>query len=217
MKTRYAPLPRLLAGLLLGAALATAAQADDDAHASKEREALRRAQSALRTMTEERDGLQADKAKLAQDKDRLDRELAAARSGGQAAAAHLQQAEQRAAALQAQFDAAQAAAKAADAAAAQQVAELQGQLQAARRESAERLQTARSLSALLERSTTLLAADEDKNRKLYAIGEDLLKRYQSRPRVDTALLGDPLLGLVDVRYASEAEDIRGKMAQQQIR
>jgi len=201
----------------LGASLLCAPlYAQDDAKASKEREALRRAQSALRAMTDERDALQADKARLAQDKTKSDQELAALRGRSQGEAGRVKQAEQRADTLQAQLDAAAKARDEAAAASQQREHELQEQLAGARRESNERLQSTRALGTLLEHSTQALAAAEDKNRKLLAVGEDLLKRYQERPAYDRVTIGDPLLGFTDVKLANEAETIRGQMAQLRV-
>lgn len=207
---------RIAVAALSGALLAAPLYAQDDAKVSKEREALRRAQSALRSMTDERDALQADKAKLAQDKAKSDQELAALRGRSQGEAGRAKLAEEHAETLQAQLDAAVKTRDEQAAASQQRERELQEQLAAARRESAERLRSAQAVSALLEQSTKALAVAEDKNRKLFAVGEDLIQRYKSRPRYDAATIGDPLLGLTDVKLENEAETIRGQMAQLRV-
>ena len=207
---------RIAALLFSATLLAAPLHAQDDAKASKEREALRRAQSALRSMTDERDALQAEKARLTQDLARSSQELAALRGRSQGEAGRAKLAEEHAQTLQAQLDAATKARDELAAASQQREHDLQEQLGAARRESAERLQSVRTVSALLEQSTKALAAAEDKNRKLLAVGEDLIKRYKSRSRFDSATIGDPLLGLTDVKLENEAEQIRGQMAQLRV-
>ena len=207
---------RTLVGLgcsLLVLCLPAAAQ---DAKVSKEREALRRAQTALRAATEQQDGLQAEKAKLAADKDRLEKELLAARSQSQGEAARLKQVDLRSEAFQGELQAAVKARQVLEAGSQQREQELQQQVQAARRESAERLQSARALTALLEQSTQALAGAEAKNRQLYAIGQDLVKRYLSRGRFEDATIGDPLLGLTDVKLENQAEELRSKLAAQKL-
>ncbi|WP_077034383.1 hypothetical protein [Pelomonas sp. KK5] len=210
---------RVVALLALCSAVSIAAAQDEGGNgkASREREALRRAQNALRAATSQQDALQADKAKLTQEKGQLEAQLKAEQGRQQSAAGRLKQAEQRGDSLQAEVEAARKAALAQDAAAQQREQELQQLLQAARRESAERLQAARALTTLLERSTLELAGAEEKNRKLYAIGRELVERYRGGSATDLAGIGDPVLGLAGVRLEDQAEALRGQLAQQRVR
>lgn len=187
-----------------------------DAKVSKEREALRRAQTALRAATEKQDALQAEQASLAQEKAKLEKELGALRGQGQAGAARIKAAEQQAEALQGELGAAVKARQDAEAAGLQREKALQEQVLALRRESAERLQSARALSALLERSVQALGDAEAKNRQLYAIGQELVKRTLSRTPFEVATIGDPVLGLTDVKLENQAEELRGRLAQQRV-
>ena len=193
------------------------AHAQDEGKASREREALRRAQNALRAATDQQSQLQADKAALTQDKDKLAEQLKAEQGRGQAASAKLRGAEQRAEALQAELDAANKARQQHEAAAQQREQELTLQLQAARREGAEHLQTARTLTTLLERSTTELAGAEDKNRQLYAIGQQLVQRYLGRKPDEIPGIADPVLGLTAIKLENYAEEMRAQLAAQRVR
>jgi len=193
------------------------AGAEEEGRVSREREALRRAQSALRAATEQQGQLQADKARLTQDNSRLEALLKAEVARGQAAIGRLKQAEQRSEGLQTELGSTTHAQKEQEAAAQQRERDLQQQLQAARREAAEHLQSARALSALLERSTQALNAAEEKNHKLYAIGQELVRRYQGRTAMEVATIGDPVLGLTAVRLEDQAEGLRTQLEQQRVR
>ena len=189
----------------------------DDAKVSKEREALRRAQSALRTATEQQQSLQADKAQLQQEKDKLEKSLSAARGQEQGNTARLKAATQRVEALEAELQASKQAQQTLLASSQTHEQELQQQLLATRRESAEHLQSARALTALLEHSTQALADAEAKNHKLYAVGQELIQRYLGRSTVDVATLGDPFLGLSAVKLEDQAEQMRSQLEAQRIR
>jgi len=182
------------------------AHAQDEGKASREREALRRAQNALRAATDQQSQLQADKAALTQDKDKLAEQLKAEQGRGQAASAKLRGAEQRAEALQAELDAANKARQQHEAAAQQREQELTLQLQ-----------TARTLTTLLERSTTELAGAEDKNRQLYAIGQQLVQRYLGRKPDEIPGIADPVLGLTAIKLENYAEEMRAQLAAQRVR
>jgi len=207
---------RLPAGLivpLLCTVLALGAQAED-AKPSREREALRRAQTALRAAQEQQTSLQADKAKAETAASAAQKEAAAARAQIGSAAGKLKAREHELEALQAQLDAARqatAALQAAQAAAQEREQSLQQQLLAARQDGAGRLQTSQALAQLLEHSTLALADAEAKNRQIYAISQELMKRWQSRSFSQTTLLNDPVLGLAAIRLEDQAEALRAQL------
>jgi DNA repair exonuclease SbcCD ATPase subunit len=208
-------LARPLAIALLAVA-SVGAQAQD-AKVSKEREALRRAQAALRAAQEQQGALQADKAKAEAQVAMAQKELAGARAlvAGSSAKVRLQEAELKA--LRTQLEAAQSAQQQGEAQAALREQALQQQLLTLRQESSARQQANQALVQILERSTTALADAEAKNRKLHAMGQDLVQRYTGRSPVDTALQQDPLLGLAAVRFEDEAEKLRAALHALQVR
>jgi DNA repair exonuclease SbcCD ATPase subunit len=145
------------------------------------------------------------------------KELAGARAlvAGSSAKVRLQEAELKA--LRTQLEAAQSAQQQGEAQAALREQALQQQLLTLRQESSARQQANQALVQILERSTTALADAEAKNRKLHAMGQDLVQRYTGRSPVDTALQQDPLLGLAAVRFEDEAEKLRAALHALQVR
>lgn len=204
-----------LAIALLALASVTA-QAQDSNKVSKEREALRRAQAALRAAQEQQSTLQAEKAKAETEAAEAQKDAASAKAQIAGTAARLKAREAELEALKAQLQAAREAQAQGEARASEREQALQQQLLAARQEGAARQQANQSLVALLERSTTALADAEAKNRKLYAIGQDLVQRWTGRSPLDTALQQDPVLGLTAVKFEDQAEKIRAELAAQRV-
>lgn len=201
--------------ILLCAAAVSSAQAQDN-KVSKEREALRRAQAALRTAQEQQGSLQADKAKAEAQAAAAEKLAAVAQARVGGSLAKLKASEAELATLRSQLQAAQAAAQQALALAHERDQTLQQQVQIARQESAERLQANQAISGLLERSVQALANAEAKNHELYAIGQALVNRYLGRSKMDQALLEDPVLGLVAVRFEDQAEALRSELAARKL-
>lgn len=200
-------------------ALAAFGAQAQDAKPSKEREALRRTQTALRAAQELQSTLQADKAKAEAEAAAAHKEAASTKAQIAGSAARLKAREAELETLRAQLLAAKQAEQAQQEAAAksgEREQALQQQLLAARQESASRLQANQALSQLLERSTQALADAEAKNRQLYTLGQDLLKRWRGRSAIDTALLQDPVLGLTAVRFEDEAEKLRSELETKRI-
>ena len=189
---------------LLLAALACSgpvhAQQDRD---SREREALRRVQQALRDAQAENASLQQARAALAAEKDAL-----AARAAGLDDA--LRRSEGRAAqAAVAQQRTQQLQAEAAELRAQRDMALTQ--LQALGRQ----LQEARSLNAnlrtLLERSTAAQASLQARNQALYDVGRQAIELYRARDPVAVWSSRNPLLGLEQVRIENAAEALRDRL------
>ena len=201
--------------LLLAASLTVGAQAQD-AKVSKEREALRRAQTALRTAQEQQATLQADTATAEAAATAAQKEATSAKAQIAGAAAKLKAREAELDALRAELQAAKQAQQQTEAQAGERDQALQQQLIAARQEAASRQQANQVLVQLLERSTTALADAEAKNRKLYEIGQELVQRWTGRSKLDTALQQDPVLGLTAVRFEDQAEKLRAELAAQRV-
>ncbi|MCV2365142.1 hypothetical protein LNV23_16965 [Paucibacter sp. DJ1R-11] len=200
--------------LLLAVFLSSGASAQDG-KASKEREALRRAQGALREAQTQIGSLQAEKAALEAERARLAAVADGAKAQARGGEAKLKRSQQQ---QQEQAQAEMAALRREmqqnlDASAAREQA-LQQRVLTQGQELLERTQTTLSLRTLLERSTEALAEAEAKNRKLFAIGQDLVQLYLNRTPADLDALNDPLLGLGAVRMESHAESLRSQLAQQ---
>ncbi|MFG6489820.1 hypothetical protein ACG04R_24300 [Roseateles sp. BYS78W] len=204
---------RIAIALLAAASLTAHAE---DAKPSREREALRRAQAALRAAQEQQSSLQADKAKVEAEAASAKKDASAARAQIAGSAARLKASEAEVQALRVQLQADREARQQDDAKALEREQALQQQIVAARQEAAARQQANQALTRLLERSTQALADAEGKNRKLYAIGQDLVKRWQGRAPLDTALLQDPVLGLTAVRFEDQAEKLRAELEAQRV-
>ena len=195
-------------------AFASTTQGQQDTKVSREREALRRSQAALRQAQEQQAALAKEKADLQAEGTR--REDALQRVGSQLGSARSEAARMqgRAAQLALQIDADKAAAarelKSAQDAAARQSEAAAERIGGVERQLNERTQTVAGLSALLERSTQALAASEEANRKMYAFGRDLIEQYRRGVPPDALLASDAVLGLASVRREEQAELLRSR-------
>lgn len=206
--------PRLLATLALLALCASAA-AQTGAPPSREREALRRVQSALQQALQQRDALQAEKAGLAgalsEQQALLQRQqaqlaaaveqrrrLAAMTSEHADLEARLDQALEALASLRSRADNERIQAQERLAEAAQRQAALQ-------RQHAEVVSTNRALVARLEAASTALAEARSRHQQLHAIGQAAIQRLRGLSPGERALQEDPVLGLTAVRLNDEAE------------
>jgi chromosome segregation ATPase len=187
------------------------AHAQQDAKVSREREALRRSQAALRQAQEQQAVLTKEKADLAAEKGKRDEELkrTGAQLGsvrGEVARLQARVAQLAAEVEQLKADSArdkEAAAKAADTAA-ERIVRTERLL-------SERTQTVTSLTALLERSTTALAASEEANRKMYAFGREMIEQYRRATSAEEFLASEPVIGFAAVRRENVAEDLRTRL------
>jgi chromosome segregation ATPase len=209
------PPSRWLAAGLLGLLICGPATAQDSA--SREREALRRAQSALQQAQQQRDGLQAEKATLERaqaDHAALAKQQQAQLGAAQSELKRLRALEAEHAALQAQLGTerqtltAQREQAAADQAqAATRLADANRQTLQLRAERDEMLNANRALVGKLEAATVALAEARERNRQLHAVGQDAVDRLRGLSPADRALQGDRILGLTGVRIDNEAEDL----------
>ncbi len=205
----------ILAALLCAVALAAApaavlAQAQD-AKVSREREALRRSQAALRQAQEQQTALARDKAALEAEK--KDRDDALQRAGAQLAgvrgeAGRLQQ---RIAELGLELEQLRAASTREREAAARNGEALATRLAALDRLLAERTQAVAAIRELLVRSTTALAAAEEANRKMYGFGREMIEAYRQATPAEQFLQSEPVVGFAAVRRENAAEELRSKL------
>jgi hypothetical protein len=202
----HRPLSALLLTLLAGAALA------QQPAPSREREMLRRSQAALQEAAAQRDAAVAEKAAVQKERDAARDEAgkaraAAARTLGaerQRAQADLEAVRAELVQLRQQMQAQAEAAAAQEQKSAQAAAAL-------RRELAERTLANVQLVALLEKSTGALAASEQRNRELHALGLELVERWRSKGADEQRLQAEPVLGLRAVRIEDEAEALRTRL------
>ncbi len=192
--------------LALGATLSLGCAAQDGA--SREKEALRRTQAALRDAQQQEATLAREKDELAGQRDKLDAEsrrsqsqLAAARSDSARLHQGLAQAADELAAAKARGEA--------------QRQELEGRLadQAQRLAQAQRVADERAranaaLVALLEQATQSLAKAERANGQMHALGLQMIDRLRGGAPAAGA---DPVLGFGQVRLENEAEALRDKL------
>jgi hypothetical protein len=73
-----------------------------------------------------------------------------------------------------------------------------------------------SVTQLLQRSTEALADAEAKNRQLHTLAVQAVERYRSKTPAETAMQGDPLFGLTQVRIENVADELRAQMDAQKI-
>ena len=193
--------------LLLASSLSFACAAQDDAH-SREREALRRTQGALRqaqeqqaALSKEKDDLAAQRDKLADAARRMQTEVAAAHSDAGRINASLVHAEDEIAAMKTRDEAARKDLESKLADQAERLAE-------ARRVADERAHANTTLAALLQQTTQSLAAAEKANQQMHAVGVQLIDRIRSR---DGAASADAVFGFGQVRIENETEALRDRL------
>lgn len=210
-------LPRLLAIGLLGLACLAQAQAQNagEARASREREMLRRAQSALKEAQGARDTLTAEKTALAAERDKLGTELAALRQQGQARQrsqqAELQRLQADVERQAAELEALKRSSSQAAEEATRRDAEQRERIATLQRELAERTQANRTLAQLLERSSAEARAADARAAQLHALGLGLIERWRGRTQDDLAAIKEPVFGLAAVAMEGSAESLRQQL------
>lgn len=206
------PLHKSVLALLLLAQLGLAAA--QQAPASREREALRRAQAALRDTTAERDALRSEKAALAAQQAQAAQDLAAARASAAALRPQLTQAAQEAEALRAELARlqqahAQALAEA-QRSSAEREATLQQQLASTRRERDERTAANQALVALLSARTAALQDAQRRNAALHTLSRELIERWRGKTPAEALAHTETLIGIAGVRAEDQAEEWRAR-------
>lgn len=203
----------LCLALLVAAGLAAPAAAQDDKRVSREREALRRTQLALKAADEQRETLLREKSTWLTEKATLDAALEQAQMQAAASQAQAQAERGRNAQLRLGVDAAARTVadwKQALAGSETRAAELAKTLAQAQATLEQRTRTLASVTALLERSTQAGAAAEQKNRQLIALSRELIE--QVRLRTGT----EPVLGLGRVELENWSEAQRDRVDAQRL-
>ena len=203
-----------LSALSVLTAVSPHVDAQDDKRASREREALRRTQQALKTSEEQRESLLREKEAWSRDKAALDASLkqaqALAASGDAQARAERSRNVQLRSSVAASADAVAQWKQALEASEAR-TADLADKLAKTQAALDERTRTLASVNMLLERSTQKNTLAEEKNRKLYALGRDLIA--QVRERTGT----EPVVGLGRVELENWAEGARDDIDANRLR
>ena len=205
---KHAKLPIRFALLAVGAAVSLSCAAQDDTH-SREKEALRRTQAALRQAQEQQAALAKEKDDIAGQRDKLDEaakksqsQLAVSRSDAARLNASLAHANDELAATKARDDAARQELET-------RLAEQSQRALEAQRLAEERARANASLTALLEHATQSLAAAEKANAQMHALGVQMIDRLRGHEA--EAGVPDPVVGFGQVRLENEAEALRDKL------
>lgn len=200
--------------LLIVLALNASAQ-DDAGRASREREALRRAQAALKqsqdqqaTLTREKADLAAQTGQLGDTVKRAEAQLSGSRSEAARLRAELARASSELEASRTRADAEKAADKAASQA---RIDDLSQRLGQAMRLAADRAQTVASLTTLLERATQSLLKAEKANAQMHAVGVKMIERLRNWGSADSVLEAEPVLGFGQIRLENNAEELRDRL------
>ena len=201
--------PFRLALLTLGVTLSLSCAAQDDNHASREKEALRRTQAALRDAQQQQAALAKEKDDLTGQRDKLDEsakrsqsQLAAVRSDAARLNASLAHQAEELAATKARDDAARKELE-------DRLEQQARRLSDAQRVADERARANAALTALLEHATRSLTAAEKANADMHALGLQMIDRIRGREGAAGAV--DPVLGFGQVHLENEAEALRDKL------
>lgn len=200
--------------LLIAMALNVSAQ-DDAGRASREREALRRVQAALKQSQDQQATLAREKADLTVQADKLGdtaKRAEAQLSGSRSEAARLRAELARVASELESTRTRAEGEKATDKAAAQaRIDELSQRLGQATSLAADRTQTVTSLTALLDRASKALVKAEKANAQMHAFGLRMIDQIRNRQAADSVLDSEPVLGFSQVRLENVAEELRDRL------
>ncbi len=205
--------------LIVFSLVANLAHADAERRASREREQLRRAQAQLQQAQAQLGALEQDKLKLGQELTqatkalkaaegraaRLNRELKAEQQQREALQRDLDLARQDAAALKSQLDQER-----------QRLAETQAGLSETQRRAAALDADKRALEGVRSRLERELAQSEERNKALYAIGRDLMTRFERKTCNEILAEGEPFTGIRRVKTENLLELYRDKLDEHKL-
>ena len=205
--------------LALTFALAHPALGQEDAsRAMREREALRRAQAALKVSQEheavllrEKSDITAEKDKLGNVAKRTESQLAATRSDASRLRTESARLQLELTRVAAELDAVRIRDETEKKSAQARVDELTRRLEDAGRVSAERMRTVISMTSLLERATLALAAADKANREMYVYGLEMIEQIRVKIPADTFVQSEPVLGFSRVRLENLAEELKDRL------
>lgn len=208
---------RLLGVISLAAMLACGhAVAADDAKGGRDKEALRRAQQALRQSQAKLQAAQNEQAQLQAKHSALEAQAAEAEkelAGVQAQVRSLRAELARSQAEGKRLGTELASLKASSQA--EQTAQ-QGRIDDLSRRLTENQQTLANVTQLLGHSTQALTTAEEKNRQLYAIGRNVIDRYHNKGLGEVLAQQEPVFGLREVTLENEAETLRTQIEAQRL-
>lgn len=192
---------------------------DDVSRATREREALRRAQAALKLSQEHEAVLSREKSDLSTEKDKLDEtrkrsasQLAVSRSDATRLRTESARLQAELTRISAELEASRAREEAEKKSAQGRLEALTRRIDDAGRVAIERARTVASMTALLERATAAVAAGEKTNREMYAFGSQMIERIRLKTDTNTLLQSEPVLGFANVRIENQAEEFRDRLA-----
>lgn len=208
---------RLLGVISLATLLACGpAWAADDAKGGREKEALRRAQMALRQAQAKLQAVQDEKAQLQTQHSALeakaaeaDKELANTQAQVRSLRNELARSQAEGKRLGTELASLKASSQA------EQTA-LQGRVDDLGRRLSESQQTLVNVTQLLSHSTQALSTAEEKNRQLYAIGRNVIERYHNKGLGEVLAQQEPVFGLREVTLENEAETLRTQIEAQRL-
>ncbi|MEK8032700.1 hypothetical protein AACH06_17915 [Ideonella sp. DXS29W] len=190
--------------------------AEDDKRSAQLREAARRAQQQLQQAQQELNAVKAERDKLASQQGAQQQALAAAQAQGRGQISSLRTSLDRAKADGERLQADLQSERTQRETLARELQASQGQWQSTSQALEEQRRVTQTVAALLERSVKALAAAEEANRQLQALGLKAVEAYtQATPEAMRAH-DEPFLGLAAVRLDNEAEVLRRDMAQHRI-
>lgn len=200
---------RRLAALSVAAVFAVPVLAQEDGgRAGREREALRRAQAALRQSQEQQAALAKEKADLATQRDqfgetakRAQTQLAAVRGETGRLQSTVAKLEAQLADMRIQSDTDKKTAQAS-------IDDLKQRLADANRRAEESTRLVATTTALLEKSTQALAAAEQANGRMHALGVQMIEQIRSG---DRNVVSEPVIGFGQVKLENTAEGLRDQL------
>ncbi len=208
-------LPLMLCALMI----AGGAHAASDKKASREREALRRAQMELQQARGQLSGLEQEKAQLAKDLEAAGKAAKSAEGRAGRLRRDLKAEQQRREALEKELE----QTKQDLAGSGQRLAETRktlGETGAKLAETADLLRRTQAEKSNLEsikaRNEREIASCEDKNLKLYQTGRELMLRFERKTCGEIMAQGEPFTGLKRVEVENLLEEYRDKLDEQKL-
>lgn len=209
----------LLILLVLASAFSTSNAWSEDKRASREREALRRAQQQVQQIRQEKTaleeklaGFEQEKAALAQQKEKLAGQIDGAQARAKSESAKRQQLQLALDAMTQEKQTLQTQKAELD----QRLAELTTRQTSTDRELAQtQAQKKQAESTLLTRDRQV-ASCEDKNSKLYQYGRDLIAQCRDHSAADAVLRLEPFTGIKRVEIENLLEEYRDKLDAQKL-
>lgn len=206
-------IPGLLLLLILASTI-TANAWSEDKRASREREALRRAQQQVQQLRQEKTaleqkltGFEQEKSLLAQDREKLASEVNSAQSRARSESAKRRQLQLALDKMTREKQALQTRTTELG----QRLAELTATQTSTKSELAQSQVQKKQTESMLQTRERQVASCEDKNIKLYQYGRDLITQCRDRSATDAVLRLEPFTGIKRVQIENLLEEYRDKL------